>query len=136
MRKNPIESVLTALPVIMLVGGLIFYYSSEKKQRNGALMMEQSIQISGGYNGISEQGAKVDSQRILWVQTADRLRGGRITQLQALQLASSDLKKGQQLMVSMAPRVAGSNTRWVYRAERIATGESAEPELLLELSED
>lgn len=113
VKKNPIHSVITALPVIMLVAGLWFYYSGEKKQRGGEPVLSEMMVVDGVFSGISEQNAKPAAQRILWIQTPDRLRGGRLDLAQYKQLQS--LEKNQSLKSWMAPRVQGSTTLWVLK---------------------
>jgi len=50
-EKNPIHSILTALPILMLVAGIYFYYRGESQQNEGAPIFEQSELISGIYTG-------------------------------------------------------------------------------------
>ncbi len=97
----------------MLLVGLAIYYTKEGKQRNGELLFEQTVQFSGESAGISVQGAKVESQRILWVKTSERLRGLRIDHLQYKKLQGI----GKQLKVNVwaAPRVEGSATLWLVK---------------------
>ena len=52
-EKNAIHSVLTALPVIMLVAGLYFYYQGESAQSEGTPIIAESRQISGIFTGFS-----------------------------------------------------------------------------------
>ena len=115
VRKNPIHSVLTALPVIMLVCGLWFYFAGEKKQRTGEPVLSEMIIVSGEFSGMSEQSKKPNAQRIVWVKTPERLRGGRVDQHQYGLLR--DLQKDQQVQLWLAPRVAGSSLLWVIKAQ-------------------
>lgn len=112
-KKNPIHSIVTTLPVIMLMVGLWFYYSGEKKQRGGEPVMAELVSVTGVFSGTSEQNTNPGAQRILWIKTVDRLRGGRLDLNQYKLLQS--LKKDQMLEVWMAPRVRGSNTLWVLK---------------------
>lgn len=113
VRKNPIHSVLTTLPVVMLLAGLAFYYLAEKNQREGKLLMQHTVLLQGQYKGISAQGKSADSRRILWVSTDLGLRGGRLTAQQAAWL--DELDKGALIEVAAAPRVDGSTVLWVFR---------------------
>lgn len=112
-RKNPIHSLITTLPVIMLLFGLTIYYIKEGKQRSGPLLFTQMEQLSGGFSGISQQGDKVESQRILWVETSDRLRGIRIDQQQYKKLQELDTNVPLELWA--VPRVEGSATLWLVK---------------------
>ena len=114
VKKNPIESVITTLPVIMLLGGLAFYYFNERRQVGGQILLDQIEQIDGKFSGISAQGNKPESQRILWIKTPARLRGGRVDYRQAKQL--DVLADGDPISVWAAPRVRGSKTLWVVKA--------------------
>lgn len=113
VKKNPIHSLVTTLPVIMLLVGLWFYYSGEKKQRGGEPVMTELITVSGIYTGSSEQNSNPGAQRLLWIKTADRLRGGRLdlAQFKALEV----LEKESDIRVWLAPRIAGSATLWVLK---------------------
>ena len=113
-KKNPIESVITTLPIIMLLGGLAFYYFNERRQVDGQILMQYVEEIEGEYAGISQQSDKPDAQRILWIKTPSRLRGGRIDYLQAQKLGA--LTDGDPLTVRAAPKVQGSKTLWVVEA--------------------
>lgn len=116
VKKNPIQSVLTALPVIMLVAGLWFYYAGEKKQRGGEPLLAEMQRVSGVFSGMSEQSKKSAAQRIIWVKSSGgRLRGGRVDHQQFKIL--QQLEKDQSVQLWMAPRVAGSNTLWVLKVE-------------------
>ena len=127
VKKNPVESVITTLPIIMLLGGLAFYYFNERRQVDGKILVDQMQQINGKFSGISAQSDKPESQRILWIKTPQRLRGGRVDYRQAQQLEG--LADGDPITVWAAPRVQGSKTLWVVKA-------SSEGELLIEAEVD
>lgn len=115
VKKNPVHSVLTTLPVIMLLLGLWFYFSGEKQQRSGEPILSEMITVSGAFSGMSEQSKKPSAQRIVWIKTPERLRGGRlnIDQYSLLQ----QLQKDQQVQLWLAPRVEGSTVLWVVKAQ-------------------
>lgn len=125
-KKNPIHSLVTTLPVIMLLAGLWVYYSGESKQRGGEPVLAEMVAVSGLFSGTSEQNSSPGAQRILWVKTPDRLRGGRLdlAQFKVLQ----QLQKNQLLEVWMAPRVQGSNTYWVLKV--VSDGQTLLDQLL------
>ena len=112
-KKNPIHSLVTTLPVIMLLAGLGIYFSNERKQFAGEPILSEAVQYSGRFSGISKQNDKINAQRILWVQSAERLRGARIDYAQYNRL--SVLDDQAQVNLWAAPRVAGSATLWVVR---------------------
>jgi len=114
IKKNPIESVITTLPIIMLLGGLAFYFLNERRQLHGEILLEQIEEISGRFSGISQQSDKPGAQRILWIKTPSRLRGGRVDYQQAQLL--EELGEGDPLTVWAAPKVHGSKTLWVVKA--------------------
>ncbi len=113
VRANPIHSVLTSLPVIMLLAGLGYYYFSENKQQSGALILSKSESIDGRYEGTSAQSGSPGAQRIVWLRSAAGLRGFRISadQLPALE----SLADKMPISITAAPRVADSKVLWVYR---------------------
>ena len=115
VKKNPIHSMITTLPVIMLIIGLWFYFSGEKQQRTGEPILSEMIEVSGGFSGMSEQSKKPNAQRIIWIETPERLRGGRLD-LQQYSLLQG-LKKDQPVRLWLAPRVEGSNLLWVVKAQ-------------------
>ena len=110
----------------MLLGGLAFYYFNERRQVGGKILIDQMQQIDGKFSGISVQSDKPDSQRILWIKTPRRLRGGRVDYRQAQQLER--LADGDPITVWAAPRVQGSKILWVVKA-------SSEGKLLIETEE-
>lgn len=112
-KKNPIHSLVTTLPVIMLLAGLWFYYSSESKQRGGEPVLAEMVTVTGFFSGTSEQNTNPGAQRLLWIKTPDRLRGGRLELVQYKLLQK--LHKDQSVHVWMAPRIRGSNTLWVLK---------------------
>ncbi len=113
IKKNPVESVITTLPIIMLLGGLAFYYFNERRQVDGQILIDQIEQIDGAFSGISAQSEKPEAQRILWIKTPSRLRGGRVSYKQAQQL--DVLTDGDPITVWAAPKVQGSKTLWVVK---------------------
>ena len=127
VKKNPVESVITTLPIIMLLGGLAFYYFNERRQVGGKILVNQMQRINGEFSGISAQSDKPESQRILWIKTPQRLRGGRVDYQQAQQLKG--LADGDPITVWAAPTVKGSKTLWVVKA-------SSEGKLLIEAEID
>ncbi len=120
MAKSRIHSVLTALPVLMLVAGLYVYHRAEKAQVEGELVLEEQVILTGSYQGMSEVKSLSESRYFFWLNIDNKPRGARIETSQwiALKGLSPALKKGELLQMSAAPRVAGSTTVWVFAIER------------------
>lgn len=112
-KKHPIETLVTTLPLVMLLAGLAFYFLNERRQVDGQIQYDQVQRFDGEYSGISQQSDKPDAQRIVWIQTPARLRGGRVDYQQAQQLKT--LSSGDPISVWAAPKIAGSNTLWVVK---------------------
>ena len=114
--KNPIHSILTALPVIMLVAGLYFYYKAENAQSEGVPIRAESASVEGRFNGFSVVKSGISDQHFLWLETGERVRGIRLEQGLVHEL--SMLTKGDQLQLDIAPTVTGSRTQWLFRLVR------------------
>ena len=127
MAKNRIHSVLTSLPPLMLIIGLIVYYRGEKAQTDGSLIIQESQVVSGHYAGHSVVKGTADGKHYLWLETTTRKRGARINPEYVAVLQGID--KGDAVTVEMAPTVSGSKTLWVYRV-------LADGQLLLDAAPD
>lgn len=115
-EKNAIHSVLTALPVIMLVVGLYFYYQGESAQSEGTPILTESQQISGIFTGFSEVKSGSKGRHYLWIDHDGNTRGLRVQPEQLLQL--QQLKKGEDTQLQIAPTVAGSRTLWAWKVQQ------------------
>lgn len=115
-EKNPIHSVLTALPVIMLVVALYFYYQGETEQSEGVPILSESQQLSGIFTGFSVVKSGSNGRHYLWIEDAGNTRGVRVQPEQVVQLQG--LKKGTQTLLEAAPTVAGSRTLWAWRVQQ------------------
>ncbi len=115
-QRNPIHSILTALPVIMLVVGLYFYYQAESDQTTGAPIRAQSIQIQGVFTGLSVVKSGSQGQHFLWLEEHGKPRGVRVQPAQSAALEA--LTRGMPLMVNAAPTVPGSGTLWAWYVEQ------------------
>jgi len=115
-EKNRIQSVLIALPVVMLVIGLAVYFRGESAQNNGAPVLSEMVSREVVFKSVSEVSGIGKPKYYLWYTSGDSSRGVRTTAPQQEQLAN--LSAGDVLNLELAPRVAGSNTLWAYRVFR------------------
>jgi hypothetical protein len=115
-EKNPIHSVLTALPVIMLVVGLYVYYQGESEQNQGAPIHAESQDIAGVFTGLSIVKSGLQGRHYLWVEEDGFTRGVRIRpdQVHFMQ----ELERGMKIKLSIAPTVTGSGTYWAWRVSQ------------------
>jgi len=111
--RNRIHSILTALPVLMLIAGLYYYYSGESAQKNGVPLIEQSVRVSGSFEGLSVVRSGGVGRHYLWFDDGQRRRGARLKARDVPQLAS--LRPGDRVELSLAPTVDGSTTLWAWR---------------------
>ncbi len=111
-RKNPIQSILTALPIIMLVAGLYLYYHADSAQSHGAPIRLESVQLDGVFTGLSVVQTGPEGRHYLWVTHNDESRGVRIQPAQALLLDA--LERDADIVLQAAPTVAGSRTVWLW----------------------
>ncbi|MBX2880891.1 MAG: hypothetical protein KTR32_13200 [Granulosicoccus sp.] len=118
-QRNTIHSVLTALPVIMLVVGLYVYYRAESKQTEGAPIREYSTEVDGIFTGLSVVNAGNQGRHYLWFEDNGASRGAR---LQAEHASKLDLLiRGQLVKIRIAPTVPNSSTVWVWYVEQDGT---------------
>lgn len=112
-EKNKIQSVLIALPFIMLIIGLFVYFRGESAQNNGEPVLSELISREGEFKSVSEVSGIGTAKHYLWYTDGDKTRGARITFGQVGKL--NELSKGDKLELELAPRVEGSSTLWAYR---------------------
>lgn len=118
-KKNPIHSILTALPILMLFAGLYYFYSGESEQTNSAPIVAESIEVQGTFAGLSELKSGSDGQHFLWLTEAAGRRGIRIQASEVPLFANRE--RGLPMSVDIAPTVSGSSTYWAWRV--IVNGE-------------
>ena len=119
-ERNPIHSILTALPVIMLVVGLYFYYQGESEQSDSPPIRAESVDAEGVFTGLSVvRSGSSGGRHYLWFEKDGKSRGVRIQEAQAQVLQS--LSRDEPLTVRMAPSVSGSKTFWVWYVEQNGT---------------
>lgn len=115
-EKNPIHSILTALPVIMLVVALYFYYQGETEQNEGIPILAESQQLGGIFTGFSVVNSGSTGRHYLWVDTDGETRGVRVRAEQLLALDS--LERGVDILLEIAPTVSGSRTLWAWKVQQ------------------
>ena len=114
--RNKIHSILSALPLIMLIAGLWTYYSNERAQSYGSPILAESVAARGVFDGLSVVNSGGDGRHYLWFDDGTRKRGARIRAYQREALAS--LEPGDDISLQLAPTVSGSRTLWAWRVER------------------
>ena len=114
--RNPIHSVLTALPILMLVVGLYFYYQAESEQSQGAPIRVESVEAEGVFTGLSVVNSGSQGRHYLWFEQDGRARGVRVQPRQAQELGA--LTRGESIKLRMAPSVSGSTTYWAWYVEQ------------------
>ena len=113
MRQDRYYALLSSLPAMMLVAGLVFYFTRQSAELAGDLVLSEQVEISGEYDGISAVSPGSQDSFLLWIDTGDRKRG--------IKLLASEvgpfrkISKGEMLQIKAAPRVEGSRTLWLYR---------------------
>lgn len=115
-EKNPIHSILTALPVIMLIVGLYVYYKGESAQNDGVPIHSESQDIAGIFTGLSVVKSGSQGRHYLWIEEGGSTRGVRFRpdQVELMQ----ELERGDEIQLSIAPTVAGSSTYWAWRVSQ------------------
>jgi hypothetical protein len=116
-KRDSIQSILTALPIIMLVVGLYFFYQGESEQSHQAPIRAQSIAATGVFTGLSV--VKAGSRHYLWYEQDGKSHGARVQPEQAKELQA--LVRGAPVSLRMAPSVSGSSTYWVWYVEQNGT---------------
>jgi len=114
-KKDPIHSVLTALPFIMLLIGLTFWYQKERTQQNGPPLISEAVNLVGKFNGVSTTQAAGGAQYFMWLMQSDNAKTIRLTKDQYTQYRQQEV--GDALSITAAPTVSGSDILWVVDVE-------------------
>ena len=114
--RNPIHSILTALPILMLIVGLYIYYRGESEQSHSAPIRVESVNAEGVFTGLSVVNSGSQGRHYLWFEQDGKARGVRVQPLQAQELGA--LARGESILVRMAPSVSGSKTYWAWYVEQ------------------
>lgn len=110
--RHPVQSILTALPILMLVIGFFLYYRSESQQTHGVPIIEESVFVTGVYTGLSA----TSGRHYLWIERDDVAKGIRVKEEQLPQLET--LEKGESVELKIAPKVSQSKTFWALHVEQ------------------
>lgn len=110
--RHPVLSLITALPLIMLVAGLYYYYHAESAQTNSTPIEAESREIIASFAGLSQ----TRGRHYLWVELDGASKGIRVKEQQVSRLEA--MTRGESVIVQMAPSITGSTTLWALRVEQ------------------
>ena len=119
MRSDRYYALLSSLPAMMLVAGLAFYFNRQSAELDGELVLEELIELSGVYEGVSSVSPGNHDSFLLWIDTGNRKRAIKV--LAAEVGPFREMLKGEVLQIQAAPRVAGSRSLWLYRHVDLAS---------------
>ncbi len=114
-KKDKIHSVVTALPVIMLVAGLIYWYANGKNQRMMPPIQAEAVTLAGTFDGVAKEGNAGKEKYYFSLLQEGEPKSLRITSAQ--HEAFVDGAKGSAIEVIAAPTVSGASTLWVMSVE-------------------
>ena len=114
-KKNKIHSILTALPLLMVIIGVTYYTLGEKRQAESELVMTESSQHDVVVDGLSvlKSVTGKGGKYYFWFLLDGDKRGARVSEADSEYL--EHLTTGQQVVVSLAPTVPGSHIKWLYQ---------------------
>lgn len=110
-KKDPIHSVLTALPVLMLLIGLAFWYLKDRAQHSSPPLVKEAIELLGEFNGVSTTLSVSGTQYFVWLLQSENQKTIRITKDQYALYREQDV--GTAVSITAAPTVSGSDILWV-----------------------
>jgi len=110
-KKDPFHSLVTALPVLMLLIGLAVWYVKDSAQHRGAPIAAESKQLTGEFNGVSKAQSASGAQYFMWLVQDGNKKTLRITRDQYQQHENREV--GEAVTVTAAPTVSGSSILWV-----------------------
>ncbi len=114
-RRHPLYTVMSALPLAMLVVGIAIYYFGESQQSAAEPIVAEARELRGLAAGTSVLGAGEAAQHFFWLDTDRGQRSVRITPEQHALLAG--FEKGGRVVVSAAPTISGSKKLWLLSLE-------------------
>ncbi len=110
-KKDPIHSVLTALPVLMLLIGLLFWYQKDRAQKNSSPLIAEAVELVGEFNGVSTTQSASGKQYFVWLMQSEYRKTIRLTKDQHAQYREQEV--GGAVSITAAPTVSGSDTLWL-----------------------
>jgi len=113
--KTRIQSVLTALPVLMVLFAFGFYWHAERKQAQGQPIAAEQILLIGNFDRLTPSGEKQSGKHLLWLKVDGNSRSVRLTVSQKAALLDSELKEGDSVEVQAAPTVSESSVMWLMQ---------------------
>ncbi len=103
----------------MLMIGLGYYFHTERLQRDGSPVLEESSRVEATVDGLSvikSLSANKPGKHYFWFVVDGQRRGARIS-VAASELLQT-LEKGDDVVIALAPMVAGSRNLWAYQVSR------------------
>lgn len=122
--RSNLQSLLTSLPILMLLVGLWVFYRNEGAQTEAGPLLAESEQLVGQYQGVSQVRSGGSGRHYLWLRVEsggsasaaqDGARRGFRLLPQHAAMARQQLTLDDDVIVDVAPTVAGSETRWLWR---------------------
>lgn len=123
--RSMLHSLLTSLPILMLLAGLWVFYRNEGAQTEAGPLRDASVQWEGVYLGVSQVRAAGTGRHYLWLLpaaegaspelAADSERRGFRVLLEQAALLRQQLAVDTRVVVDAAPTVEGSQTLWLWR---------------------
>lgn len=124
-KKDKVHSVITALPVIMLLVGLIYWYANGKNQRMMPPIEAEAVSLVGVFDGVTKDGVASKEKYYLSLLQDGAPTSLRITSAQ--HEAFSDGARGSAIAVVAAPTVSGASTLWILSIAPAEGADNAAP---------
>lgn len=116
VKKTRTQSVLTALPVLMLMAGLLYHWHTERQQTLSKPIVAAQETWQGVFDRITPRDDKVTGKHFYWVRIGERTRPVRVTYEQKVRLQAESVPPGSAVELIVAPTVEGSSVMWLVSA--------------------
>jgi len=116
VKKTRIQAVITALPVLMLMAGLLYHWHGERQQTQSEPLLAAKEIWVGEFDRITPRDDKIKGKHFYWVRIGERTRPIRMTYAQKNQLLAEAVPPGTSVNLTVAPTVEGSSTMWLVEA--------------------